>query len=132
MIGVVAGEAERAVVRELFELFKTPWEFCRPGVAYEVIVCSSAEPVGSDARLIVAYGSKKRATDSDFGIEPSGIYRGRIVRYRAKCIPLYGDCLTLAGPGEPLIETEDGEVIALQLLAKSGAVVRVGFDLRGN
>ena len=31
MIGVVAHDAERAVIREFFELFKTPWEFCRPG-----------------------------------------------------------------------------------------------------
>ena len=31
MIAVHADEAERAVVAEFFELFKTPWEFFRDG-----------------------------------------------------------------------------------------------------
>ena len=31
MIAVHAEEAERAVVVEFFELFKTPWEFFRDG-----------------------------------------------------------------------------------------------------
>ena len=42
MIGVVAHDAERAVIREFFELFKTPWEFCRPGIAYDVLICSGS------------------------------------------------------------------------------------------
>ena len=29
MIGVIADSAEQDVVREFFELFKTPWEFYR-------------------------------------------------------------------------------------------------------
>ena len=33
MIGVIADPAEHNVVREFFELFKTPWEFYRAGSA---------------------------------------------------------------------------------------------------
>ena len=57
MIGVVAHDAARAVIREFFELFKTPWEFCRPGIAYDVLLCSGSEFVDNSAQLVVVYGS---------------------------------------------------------------------------
>ena len=38
MIGVVARAEERDIVREFFELFKTPWEFCRDDERYRVLV----------------------------------------------------------------------------------------------
>jgi hypothetical protein len=30
MIGVISKDHEREAVREFFQLFKTPWEFCAP------------------------------------------------------------------------------------------------------
>ena len=36
MIGVIADSAEQDVVREFFELFKTPWEFYRRDRRYDV------------------------------------------------------------------------------------------------
>jgi hypothetical protein len=41
MIGVIADPAEHGVVREFFELFKTPWEFYRRDRQYDV--CSAPE-----------------------------------------------------------------------------------------
>ena len=49
MIGVVAGEPEHAAVAEFFELFKTPWEFCRPGKRYDVLLCSNDRIPENDA-----------------------------------------------------------------------------------
>ena len=40
MIGVIADPAEHDVVREFFELFKTPWEFYRGDGQYDVLLCA--------------------------------------------------------------------------------------------
>src|SRR5262245_30179578 len=40
MIGVACSPSEEPVVREFFELFKTPWEFYRSGRPYRVILCT--------------------------------------------------------------------------------------------
>ena len=42
MIGVIADPAEHDVVREFFELFKTPWEFYRSG-SNNTMFCSVPE-----------------------------------------------------------------------------------------
>ncbi len=44
MIGVIADSAEQEVVREFFELFKTPWEFYRRDRRYEVVLCAGDRP----------------------------------------------------------------------------------------
>ncbi len=38
MIGVISREAEKNIVLEFFELFKTPWEFCQNNHSYDVIL----------------------------------------------------------------------------------------------
>jgi len=43
MIGVIAQAAERGVVEEFFQLFKTPWEFYREGRSYDVVVVTADE-----------------------------------------------------------------------------------------
>ena len=40
VIGVVAKSSDENVVREFFELFKTPWEFVQPGRSYDVVPVS--------------------------------------------------------------------------------------------
>ena len=39
VIGVIANQSNEGAVREFFELFKTPWEFYRDGVRYDVVLC---------------------------------------------------------------------------------------------
>ena len=40
MIGVIANSSDECVVREFFELFKTPWEFYRADRRYDVVLCT--------------------------------------------------------------------------------------------
>ena len=63
MIAVHADEAERAVVAEFFELFKTPWEFFHNGSRAEVVICSRAEIPETDARLVLIYSGKPTSFD---------------------------------------------------------------------
>ena len=56
MIGVLANEEEHEVVREFFELFKTPWETYRSDGQYDVALVAgknvSAHNVAA-ARLVM-------------------------------------------------------------------------------
>ena len=60
MIAVLADDAERAVVSEFFELFKTPWEFYRSDLQYDVLICSHAQFRNSSAKLVLIYGDGHR------------------------------------------------------------------------
>ena len=56
MIGIIADPVEDLIVREFFELFKTPWENYRSDLLYEVVICvGEAKLDRPAARLIVVY-----------------------------------------------------------------------------
>jgi len=77
MIAVLADDAERSLVCEFFELFKTPWEFYRSGSQYDVVICSNAQFRISSAKLVLAYGVDQKSFDQENGIETieSGLAR---------------------------------------------------------
>ena len=45
MIGVIANDSEHAAIAELFDLFKTPWEFYRDERTYDVVLSTLGENV---------------------------------------------------------------------------------------
>ena len=63
MIGVIADSADHDVVREFFELFKTPWEFFKPDRKYEVLLCAGDFNFDETAKLILRYSGSKIAFD---------------------------------------------------------------------
>ena len=70
MIGVVADPAaDGPVVQELFELFKTPWEFCQRERRYDVLLACGGRDFDQDcARLVLRFSRD---------IEPESIGEGR-------------------------------------------------------
>ena len=118
-----------AVIREFFELFKTPWEFCRPGIAYDVLLCSGSEFVDNSAQLVVVYGSGPNAVDAETGIERTARRQGTIVCHQSDRFPIHGSYVTFAGPGKTVLQTEDGETIGLEISSSGSSLVRIGFDL---
>ena len=65
MIGVIANPSDHDVVREFFELFKTPWEFYRGEQGYEVLLCAGGgqmtQPLGSSSFT----RDKRRCSDDE-------------------------------------------------------------------
>ena len=61
MIGVIADPAEHDVVREFFELFKTPWEFYREDRQYDVLLCAGDGQFDATAKLVLLYAGRKTA-----------------------------------------------------------------------
>src|SRR5215471_17608649 len=73
MIGVIANGVEHAAIVEFFELFKTPWEFWRPGSRYDVLLCSNSTVPKNDARLLLSYGSQQQAFERGRGIKTQSV-----------------------------------------------------------
>lgn len=132
MIGVVASAIEQEVVREFFQLFKTAWEFARPGKNYDVLIVSYAQaPTTATAELTIVYGDELKPAGPEQGM-PTVSRSNRILRYKSDRIPLYGQCLSFGAPcDEFLVDELTGEPVAFRINAADCKLIRIGFDLFG-
>lgn len=130
MIGVAARPAEHEAVREFFQLFKTPWEFQKPGAEYDVLICSGSDrPSDNAAQLTIICGSDPTPFDSGKNIGAT-TRSDAILCYKGDRIPLYGKCLTFQTfAGADLFEESTGEPVAFRVHAADREVLRLGFDL---
>ena len=120
MIAVHARENDQPVVREFFELFKTPWEFFAPGVHADVLLCAADEIPANAARLVVIYGSGLNSFDraQSAAVRPQGA--GKMISHGGKSFPIYGSSLAFENSANPaLLEVKAGEQ----------TIVRIGCDL---
>jgi hypothetical protein len=134
MIGVIANPSDHDVVREFFELFKTPWEFYRADRRYEVLLCAGGDRVdvaGGAANLIILYSGRKMLLDDERMIQTDGKQREfRILSYQGKRVPIYGDMVTFPH-NENSVQTDGDSQEAAAYLERSGeiALARIGYDL---
>jgi peptidoglycan/xylan/chitin deacetylase (PgdA/CDA1 family) len=130
MIGVLADEADHPVVREFFELFKTPWEFHRSDRQYEVIICANDRRPENTAKLVLIYGAGPRPNDRDHGVVVSAPTPGALLSCRGNAFPIYGNCVTFRGAGIAMLRDQrTREPAAVESTAKGQKRVRFGFDL---
>ena len=130
MIGVVANEAEHSTVVEFFELFKTPWEFWRPGTRYDVLLCSNSMVPENDARLLLSYGSQQQAFERGRGIKTQSVRGLDFVSFRGEKMPIYGNCLLFDDHGHKVVlHSGTNSAAAISTASGAQAVVRLGFDL---
>lgn len=131
MIGVLANATEHGVVREFFELFKTPWEFYRSGGEYEVVLCAGdVEFSRGDAKLVLIYAGDKTSFDVKEGICVEPESRNRMLVAQEGRIPIYGRNVTFrGGAGELLADEISRRTAAFSRRSGSGWLVRVGYDL---
>lgn len=130
MIGVVANEADHRVVVEFFELFKTPWEFHRPGAHYDILICSNSMVPKNNARLIFLYGAQRQAFEECRSIRTSLASRHDFLSFRGERMPIYGSCLLFNSPGnEVVIHERTKSAAAVSLTSGDQTVIRLGFDL---
>jgi hypothetical protein len=131
MIGVDAHPAEHEIVREFFELLKTPWEIFSSGKTYDVVLSTREfAPVGHPSPLLLHFfaddgtDGRNRApgqTDPSFGSTLS---------HAGLPLPIYGPLETFrTGESSLLIEVSSRvPAIAAQ---RSGPTtsVRIGYNL---
>ena len=131
MIGVIADTAEHDVVREFFELFKTPWEFFREDRKYDVLLCAGNHPFSTSARLVVVYAGEKIELDET---RHTAIGNQRkapcVLDYEKKAIPVYGESTSFVGRENFLLKNvATDECVAFFDSSANQVWARIGFDL---
>ena len=121
MIGVVAIEAEHPAVVEFFELFKTPWEFHRPGTHYDVLLCSNSPVPENDARLLLLYGAQRQAFEERQSIKTRSALGRDFVFFHGERLPIYGGCLLFDGTSNQVLvhgATKSAAAVSLTAVLK--------------
>ncbi|MBK9170110.1 MAG: hypothetical protein IPM24_21975 [Bryobacterales bacterium] len=132
MIGVVTPQSNAALTAEFFELFKTPWEFCRRDRNYQVVLYIGTLPASRfPASLTVIYsGDLWPMDDPEVGWALDALQQGRDISSDSLEFALYGKCCTFEKVAVPLLcESESGRAVAFEKRAGAERVVRVGYDL---
>lgn len=129
MIGVIAKPGQEGVAEEFFQLFKTPWEWYRPGSLYDVILSTSDEVPQVNPRLLLLFGVELKTLDTQLGLSVQE-HRGHTSLNERNCqIPVYDRFLTfLNGDGVPCVNGELG-VSGIKFKWHESTVIRLGYDL---
>jgi hypothetical protein len=134
MIGVIANPSEHSVIREFFELFKTPWEFYRSERQYEVLICSGDAKLPERlGKLVVIYAGQKLPFDTEHQVQITLEQKEtRRLSYGSSQIPIYGRSITFLerGTGE-LRDEYSGQSVMQVEQWKGRTLARVGYDLFG-
>jgi hypothetical protein len=136
MIGVVADSGDDAIVREFFELFKTPWEFRRAAARYDVVLQTGPVVHDDGAKLVVVYGGRETAFDQREGLVVRRSPDHATLAWNGDRIPLYGNSVTFV-PGAPssddslptVVRTDTGDPAIRVIRRGTTVVVRIGYDL---
>ena len=133
MIGVRANVGEEDVVREFFELFKTPWEFYRRGRHYDVYLSTTGAPMEeSTARTALIYSGTRIPLDNMAGIESVAERASTTLAFGASRLPIYGRTVAFRCSGIGLETTERSRhPVAYATTLEGSRAVRVGYDLFG-
>ena len=130
MIGVVSNPNQSAVVKEFFELFKTPWEFYCPAQVYDVVLVSADQVPEVKAKLLIVCGAGTKSIDARIGTVAGERQHGAILSDENLTLPVFG-CL------QKLAKTNDGtalvmtgtEIAGVKIKAGNCTVIRLGYDL---
>jgi len=130
MIGVVAPLSAVPVVREFFELFKTPWQMHSPGCRCDVLLCFDSEVPASEARLVLVFGPQEQPVDRTEGWTLGPVRDGLVLSRGSDRLPLYSACRTFRdAESSTLVEESSTEIAALEKRCGEQKVVRIGYDL---
>ena len=133
MIGVIADPSEEGVIREFFELFKTPWEFYHSNRRYEVLLCTRDCGFDGTAKLALLYAGRKAHFDSEHDIRVAHQRtHSCVLLYEGKRIPVYGETVVFSEGGENLLRDERSLQSAAYVRHSGERVLaRIGYDLFG-
>lgn len=132
MIGVICDPRQEAAVRELFELFKTPWAMFEPEASYDAIIVSCDAPGAetSEARLVVRFGAGPSADDPHLGIVAGHRQTSGVMTADGTEIPLFAGVAPLTGSGASRAHVVGGDApVVLECEQDGQRVIRCGYDL---
>jgi len=127
LIGVISKAEQLDAVEEFFQLFKTPWEFYRPGAAYSVVIATSGDVCSVNARLLVLYGADAKSIDVQLGVTNRQGLQSPCLTYRDLLIPIYGESVALVGMTALVLA--GAEAVGVKVHHAGSTVIRLGYDL---
>src|SRR5262249_31951617 len=131
MIGVLHKPGQTKVVEEFFELFKTPWEVCRPGQRYDVVISTVDSLPDIETGLLLSYGATSKSDDAASGIELETSRPSGTIQYRGTSVPIF-DCLTTfkpTGGWSGAVADGAGAIAGVRRRSSDQLVLRLGYDL---
>lgn len=131
MIGVMSKKSEKEIVREFFQLFKTPWEFYRDDGQYSVVLTTHETISESDAKLVLVYNSERTSFDTETGTDLANAPSGSCLKTDGIEIPLYGKVAAFNAFGNSIkkLEILTGQTVGIEANENGGRTIRLGFDL---
>jgi hypothetical protein len=120
MISVHASEADHAVVREFFELFKTPWQFHAPGATAKILICTRPEIPANNAALVILFSGATIPFDQN---------AGEICDPKTEPLWFQHEEIELPVYGRRLVEPASRKIIFRSGGENGKNFARVGFDL---
>ncbi len=131
MIGVIPKPDQKPVIKEFFELFKTPWEFYASGRAYDVVIApADTVPDVDPSSLLLVYGADITKGDVYDGLVPGPRRQAASIACDDVTLPIYCGLQTFrkSSAGAARV-TADAGIAGLQFDANGSTVLRLGYDL---
>lgn len=132
MIGVICDPREEPVVREFFQLFKTPWAMFDPSASYDAVIVSGDAQATHyvDARLVIRFHDQRHA-HARVGTNAEAPCPRSLIACRAE-LPLFWSATEVEGPGKPLgWLANDGTPIVRDCERDGKRIISCGYDLFG-
>jgi hypothetical protein len=130
VIGVICSDHEKSVVREFFELFKTPWAFYEDGTSYDVVLASAPSSIaGVDAQLVMVFSSLAGPEDALLGLESRGRTADAVLESEGLRLPLYCGALALAGGASGRGTLAGTQPAVVECRSEGPLVLRCGYGL---
>ena len=130
MIGVIAQESDHVIIREFFELFKTPWEYYRNDRCYDVVITAGTYVEGIQTKLLVIYSSEKTIYDTEFSIALQSALPEDLLDSAEGALPVYRKVLLFHNRDQHLLSVKGrGGSAATMTAASSTVILRVGYNL---
>ncbi len=130
MIGVAVQSKDQETAKEFFELFKTPWEFCRAGRVYDVVIGTQCGWSQTTAKLSVLYSAVRTEFDTENRLAVKTRQKAARVTFGERVLPIYGPTATfplsrLSG----LTDEATREPVVFWNETQGRVAARVGYDL---
>ena len=130
MIGVISKDTETEVVKEFFELFKTPWEFYVQERYYDVVICTQNKIPKTNSKLSIIYGFHNDQLQDAKGISIRSRTKTTTATYNNFEILIYGDLITFEGAEHPILFTKNGlEIAGVKIAEQDKQILHIGFNL---
>lgn len=130
MIGVIEDKGRCGSIEELFQLFKTPWEFAVAGRNYDVIIATTRFTEEFHASAYLVFQSNPMEIDETLGITLNDRRSWRFISINNEPVPLFRESSSIASCHAPnIVYHGTNEVAAVRISTPTGVIVRLGYDI---